>query len=152
MLEINIGKPVHLNLNPRDAFLITCVAEYGDADGSDEFKMALFPNTPEYLPYLEEAIDFCERMKTSFPPRQSGVGTFQGMKEGGDRWLGFVPDKGRQTEIPEIYKELTECNPYEGWPQDPLTDYTQDAYFDSYKVHYFDADGIERIVDVRKVS
>lgn len=151
MLEIRIGKLMHPTLNPRDAFVLMCTASYGDGDGSDEFKMAIFQNTPEHLPYLEEALDFCERMKEKFPKRQSGIGTFYGMKAGADRWLGFEPDKNLAADIPEIYKELTDCNPYEGWPQDPFTDYTNDAYFDDYRVRYFDADGVERNVDITKV-
>lgn len=144
MLEINIGKPVHTKLNPRDSFVISCTAEYGDADGSIDFKLATIPNTPAYLPYLEEAIDFCRRMKEEFPKRQTGVGTFKGMKEGADRWLGVESDE----KIPEIYFDLTECNIYDGMPQDPMTDHTQDAYFDAYKVQYFDADGLECSVDI----
>lgn len=151
MLEIEIGEPVETPQNPKDAFMITCEAGYGDGDGEETVKFGIFPNTPEYMPYLEEAIDFCERMKSYFPRGMTGYDTFVGI-EGGDKWFNFEPEGGWDDadEVPEIYLDITACNEKEGWPGDPMNDYQGDCSFRSYQVHYFDADGVERKVKITR--
>lgn len=160
MFEVKIGEPVKGPENPKDSFVITATAGYGDADGSDDLTFAVIPNKPEYMPYLEEAIDFCERMKAYFPHGMGGDDTYVGI-EGGDKWLGFEPDSSmysyeldeddeEKPEISPIYRELTACNYYEGWPGDPMTGGQSDASFSGYVVRYFDNDGVEHEVEITK--
>lgn len=148
-MEFKIGEPTKTPENPKDAFLITCTAMFGDADGYEEVKMALIPNTPEYLPYLQEGVEFCERMAAYNPYKIGRDKSFKGI-EGGDKWLNFYGPAYNDAEIPEIYLDITQCNEREGWPTDPMTDYTIEASFRGYKVRYFDENGVEHDVEVIK--
>lgn len=153
MYQIDIESPVIETPKFRDSFLITCVAS-GISDDTKEIKLALFPNKPEYMPYLQEAIDFCERMQATELNYQTRDYT---NVEGGDRWLGFNVGFGPSMKDPDtdttppIYYELTAVNEQEGWPHDPRSDYMVPGYFQSYKVRYFDKDGVEHRVKVTHV-
>lgn len=147
MVKIEIGAPVKKE-TLYDTFRIVCTAGFGDGDGSEDIILGNFPNTPRYLPYLEEAIEFCERMKAHFPRGKGGYDTYHDV-EGGDKWFHFaIDDEDREDEIPEIYDEITSANTRNGWIADPMTDYVGDASFDGYVVQYFDADGVEHHVKV----
>lgn len=149
-MEFKIGDPVKSPDTPKDAFVITCSAMFGDGDGGKKIDMGLFPNTPEYLPYLQEAVEVCERMLAKYPCGKSGMDSYEGV-EGGDRWFKFHgSDYIDEPDVPEIYRDITLCNEIEGWPNDPFTDYTYHSYFQGYKVRYFDASGIEHHVKVIK--
>lgn len=152
MYKIDIEGPVVAPEKIRDSFLITC--EAGISEDTKEIKLGLFPNEAEYMPYLQEAIDFCERMLATDINYNNR--TYENV-EGGDRWLGFnvgfgpsMKDPATDT-TPAIYYEITSVNEQEGWPHDPRSDYEVPGYFLGYQVHYFDANGVERKVKITKI-
>lgn len=138
---------VSLTATLRDAFLITCLAEGREVDDMPQRKnvnLAVIPNTPKYFRYLEEAIDFCDRMKNAFP-LGSGDGNYQ-LVQGIEKWT-YVDWADEEDQVPPIYKELTFCNRGNAWPLDPVMEHldtTVQMSFVGYKVRYFDAEGVER--------
>lgn len=133
----------------RDAFLITCTAEGRDIDDMPQRRnidMAVIPNTPDRIRYLDEAVDFCERMRNAFP-LGSGDGNYN-LVWGIEKWF-YVDFADEEDQVAPVYAELTACNRGNEWPLDPeMThlDPTVQMSFVGYRVRYFDMDGVERHV------
>lgn len=124
MLTLEI-LPALEKLKPKDVFVLTCEAMFGDADGYETVKVGQFSNSDSGKEDLEEALRCCERMAKKYPYGKGGEESY-GDVEGFNKWF-LSGDK---------------------WPSDPYTDYQFPASFESYKVTYFDAEGAEHPVKV----
>ena len=124
MLTLKILPAVKKTL-PKDVFILTCVAMFGDADGYETVKVGQFTNTDAGKEGLEEAIRCCDRMEKKYPYGKGGEDSYDDV-EGFNKW--FLDG--------------------DNWPSDPYTDYQIVASFDSYKVTYFDPEGIEHPVKI----
>lgn len=124
MLTLEILPAIEKPQLPKDVFVLTCRAMFGDADGYEDVKVGQFSHSNEDQEKLEEAIRCCERMDKKYPHGMGGRGSFDDV-EGFSKWF-LDGDK---------------------WPYDPFTDYDIIASFDSYKVTYFDSESIEHPVN-----
>jgi hypothetical protein len=117
--------PAPVVIVPKDVFVLTCEAMFGDADGYKTVNIGTFENNESGKADLEDAIRTCERMKAKYP-YGSGWETNYDDVEGFSKW--FMDG--------------------DNWPNDPFTDGEIIASYDSYSVTYFDKDGIEHPVKV----
>lgn len=131
----------------KDAFLVSCVAEGREIDDQPQLRtihLAVIPNTPEFLPYLTEAYEFCEAMEKASLPG-SGDPNYH-LVPGFDKWT-FIDDL--DYEIPAVYAHLTSCNTDKSWPLDPVMahlDPTIAMTFRNYTIRYFDEAGKQHFV------
>lgn len=109
---------------PKNVFILTCQAMFGDADGYETVKVGQFANSDSGKEDLEEALRCCDRMDKKYLYGMGGEGSY-GDVEGFNKW--FLDG--------------------DNWPSDPFTDYQSIASLDSYVVTYFDAQGVEHPVD-----
>lgn len=110
---------------PKDVFILSCTAMFGDADGYKTFEVASFANGDDGFGDLESAIRTCERMKAKYPYGCGGDTTYDDV-EGFAQWFSDG----------------------DNWPWDPFTDGQIIASYDSYELSYYDNDGVKHPVKV----
>ena len=132
-MEIKILKPIENEIS-KNCYKFIISFMFGDADGYDEVELEVDKDNP----YLERFINFLERCKT-FDADNS-------WDELEDAWL-FVeqayPDDSEQ----EL--EMEEADIMFGW----LYDVAREGYmasFDGYEVTFFNEQGVEHNVRIKK--
>lgn len=124
MIEYRIEKPKHLN-NPKDAFGIKCLAMFGDGDEYRNVTLTPIQRTPGYEAQLEEVINLLDSMK-----------------------LRLCADEHDYNNLPHFAKWfLGEDNGMYG--ENPFLDGVFIGMLFSYKITYYDSEGIEHGVSFR---
>lgn len=125
-----------------NAYVVECVAMFGDADGYGKVEVGGFVKGQDER-YMEEFLKFCDRMQEAYPHGRGGYDHYNHV-EGFDKW--FNVDSLKEDEYEALPDKVKELSTY--WLNDPQGDGIQ-ASFDSYKVYYYDALGVKYNVDVK---
>lgn len=123
MISIQILEPKHTS-NPRDAFVATCVAMFGDGDDYKDIRLAPIHRTTGHESQLEELVQLLEAMEN----------------------FAWIDDR-EYTDLPDFAKWfLNDDNGLSGW--NPFLDDGFIATLRRYEISYYDAEGIEHSVSV----
>lgn len=129
MISIQILEPKHTN-NPKDVFVATCVAMFGDADEFKDFTLAPIHRTSGYEAQIEELIQLLDAMED----------------------FAWVDDREYSDLANHAKWFPTEANYDIGWyGGDPFIDENGFiATLRRYNISYYDADGIEHATSISK--
>lgn len=123
MISIQILEPKHMN-NPKDAFVATCVAMFGDGDEYKDIRLAPIHRVAGYESQLEELIQLLDAMEN----------------------FAWIDDR-EYTDLPDFAKWfLNADNGLSGW--NPFLDDGFIATLHRYEISYYDEDGIEHATSV----
>lgn len=127
MISIKILEPKHTS-NPRDVFVATCVAMFGDADEFKDIRLAPIHRTSDYEAQLEELVELLDAMEN----------------------FAWVDDR-EYSDLANYAKWFpTEENYDIGWyGGNPFIDENGSiATLHRYKFSYYDQEGIEHNVSI----
>lgn len=129
MIAIKVLEPKYLS-NPRDVFVATCVAMFGDADEFKDFRLAPIQRTPGHEEQLEELVQLLDAMED----------------------FSWVEDR-EYSDLANYAKWFPAEADYSiGWyGGDPFIDENGFiATLRRYEISYYDKDGIEYAVSITR--
>jgi hypothetical protein len=127
MISIQILEPKHVK-NPRNAFVVTGVAMFGDGDEYHDFRLAPIYRVAGYESQLEELVTLLDAMNN----------------------FAWVDDR-EYSDLANYAKWFpAEVNYDTGWYGDPFLDGVFIGTLSSYAITYYDNDGIEHAVSITK--
>lgn len=130
-----------INENHTDSYVVECKAMYGDADGYGKVEIGGFKkNQDEDL--LQDLIKTCESLVSEHLYGRGGSDVY-GHVEGFNKW--FDADMLSDEEyhlLPDRVKSLTT-----DWLLDPVGLGETKASFESFKVFYYDENGVKHNVE-----
>lgn len=130
-----------INENCTDSYVVECKAMYGDADGYGKVEVGGFKkNQDEVL--LWNFLETCERLVSEYPYGRGGGDDYNHV-EGFNKWFDadMMSDEEYHS-LSERVKSLTT-----GWLLDPTSFEGAQASFESFKVFYYDENGVKHNVE-----
>lgn len=125
MISVQVKEPKHLN-NPKNAFVVKCVAVVGDGDEYYNFSLAPVYKVDGYENVIAELVELLDHMENFHWVDDKEYSSLENFT----KWFGSVA--GQDEGIDEnvfIYNGFI-------------------AILDQYSISYFDHDGLEYSVDI----